>query len=457
MVSMMTAMASVAAASDPVNLAVGDPARKDKTLSVPLDTIMDTASGASITPEELVDRLRDTKILLLGESHTSAEFHRVQAQVLAALQRAGRPVIVGLEMFPYTQQPALDEWRTGTLSEQAFVDRAAWYQHWGYNWGYYRDIFVFARDHRLRMAALNAPRAVVSAVRKKGFKNLTPEEAAHIPADIDLDSADHLTLFKSYFASESGDGATHTSGMSDDAWKAMLGAQATWDATMGHHALQAFREANDPAAIVIVLVGSGHVAYDLGIKRQLARWFDGRVTSIVPVEVAAQTHATTVRASYANFVWGVPAEAFTRYPSLGISAQSLPAAPGTLSVLAVDDDAPAGRAGVTAGDELVAFDGQPITARADLDRRTAAKDWGDVILLTVRRAGKEIVLRIPLQRVERATAAAGAGAAGAYAVAGARVGVAVEAAIGDAVAVSADVAVGAAATALAARPVLPLR
>ena len=87
----------------------------------------------------------------------------------------------------------------GLLTEEGFLATSRWYENWGYNWLYYRDIFLFARDHKLRMFAVNAPRDVVTAVRKKGFKNLTPDEAAHIPTDIDTSSPEHRTLFKSFF------------------------------------------------------------------------------------------------------------------------------------------------------------------------------------------------------------------------------------------------------------------
>ena len=76
----------------------------------------------------------------------------------------------------------------GKLTEERFLQASRWYENWGYNWLYYRDIFLFARDHKLRMFAVNAPREVVTAVRKKGFKNLTPEEAAYIPTDVDTSS-----------------------------------------------------------------------------------------------------------------------------------------------------------------------------------------------------------------------------------------------------------------------------
>ncbi len=445
---MMTGVAS-AQNGEPVNLAVGDPARKDRVLSVSTDVLIDTATGAALPPAALADRLRDTKLLLLGESHTSAEFHRVQRQVIEALHRAGRKVTVGLEMYPYTQQSWLDRWSAGSLDEAAFVDGSNWYEHWGYHWAYYRDIFLFARERRIPMVAVNAPRDVVSAVRRRGFTNLTPEEAAHIPTDIDVSSADHLTLFKSYFTEGPG---THGN-MSDDALKSMLNAQATWDATMGFNAVGALKKYPDPQAIVVVLVGSGHVIYGLGIERQVKRYFDGRVTTLVPVAIdppaskgpadmmtaSASTPATLpVRASFANFIWGVPNEPFPRYPELGLSARPRPAstqpAPATpaagttstgasgtssatsataaaptpppatsaarpLQVLAVDADSPAGRAGVMIGDELVAVDGVPVSGPGNFNRLISEKEWGDVIELRVRRDGAEQTLSVHLQRI----------------------------------------------------------
>ena len=152
------AFATLAAAQEQtLHLAIGDPARKDRQVPVMLDTIIDTSSGQPVMPDELAARLRTTQLLLIGESHTSMEFHKVQLQVIRALNEAGRRVLIGLEMFPYTEQRSLDNWREGLLTEDGFVKLARWYEHWGYHWLYYRDIFVYARDHRLQMTAVNAP------------------------------------------------------------------------------------------------------------------------------------------------------------------------------------------------------------------------------------------------------------------------------------------------------------
>lgn len=374
-------------------LPLGDPARKARELPVTLDTIVDTATGAIVTPDDLAARLQNTRLLLVGESHTSVEFHRVQLQVLRELARSGRPVLIGLEMYPYTEQASLDAWHAGTWSEQEFVDRSRWYEHWGYHWNYYRDIFRFAREHAVRMFAVNAPREVVSAVRKKGFTNLTPEEAAHIPTKIDTDSADHLAFFKA----EMNEGDNPHPGMSDDALKGMLAAQATWDATMGWNAVKALDTVGDPKAVVVVLVGAGHVAYGLGIERQARAYFQGGITSIIPVPISDDDGKpiAAVRASYANYTWGVAGERESAYPSLGLSTVPMP---GGRSVLDVQKDTVGSRAGLQVGDLITSLDGQAFTDKQTFNRVMAGKEWGDVLKVGVKRGAEEMIMAVPLRR-----------------------------------------------------------
>ncbi len=327
-IAAVAALAPVAAAADdPLHLPIGDPARRDREAPVVLDAITDTDSGATLAPAELPPRLAGVRLLLVGEEHTVLDTHAVERRVIEELDRSGRRVAIGLEMFPYTQQPALDDWSAGRLSEDAFLEASHWYKHWGYNWAYYRDVFLYARDHRLRMFAVNAPREVVTAVRKKGFTGLTPEEAAHIPTQIDTTNAEHRRLFRASFAD-----ASFHAGMSEEQWQAMLSAQCTWDATMAFHAVAPLREDDDPKAIVVVLAGSGHVQYGMGIERQARQWYPGRIASVIPVAVADEKGQAvkSVRASYATFLWGVPREGEPAFPELGVAtrAAEAPGGPG---------------------------------------------------------------------------------------------------------------------------------
>lgn len=373
------------------HLAIGAPERRDREAPVVLDAITDTKTGEAITPTELARRLSNTRLLLAGEEHTSAEFHAVQLRVLQALVTAGRRVLIGLEMYPYTEQRVLDQWRDGLLTETGFLRLSRWYDTWGYNWQYYRDIFLLARDHHLPMVAVNTPREVVAAVRKKGLANLSPEEAAHVPAEIDVDDADHLTFFKTTFEGEQG--PVHGTGLSEEMWKNMLSAQCTWDATMGYNAVQALKQTGDPQAIMVVLVGSGHVAYGVGIERQARRWFDGTISSLIPVPVSRPKLGPirSVRASYANFTWGVPDELDAAYPTLGTST-AVGAGEAARKVIMVQKGSAADRAGVTAGDVLVSLDGVPLGDKETLNRLMAAKRWGDTAALGIRRANQDLTL-----------------------------------------------------------------
>ena len=393
----LAAMTLALAADEPDNiykLPVGDPSRREREVPIVLDAITDTATGAVFGPAELPKRLESVRLLLVGESHTDMDSHRIEKRVIEELVRAGRRVTIGLEMYPYTVQAALDDWIAGKLTEEAFLDASRWYRSWGYNWLYYRDIFLFARERRVPLAAINAPRDVVSAVRKKGFQNLTPEEAAHIPTEIDSKNAEHLRLFKASF----GEAGFHA-GMDEAGWQSMLDAQCTWDATMGFHAIQPLRRDDDPRSIVVVIVGAGHVEYGLGIERQVRRSFPGRIASLIPVPVrdAKLGAVEAVQASYANFVWGTPPETDPLYPELGMASRGR-AEDGLLEVLDVEKDSPAEAAGLKMGDVLVSLDGAAVKDRETLSKAMAGKRWGDAAELAVLREGEPVTVRVLLRR-----------------------------------------------------------
>lgn len=373
---------------------LGDPDRRGRTVTPVLDAVLDTATGDLLGPAELARELDGVRLVLAGESHTSQEGHDAQLALVEALHGAGREVIVGLEMFPAPVQAPLDQWSKGLLTEEGFLQIADWYSNWGFPWGYYRDIFLFARDHELPMIALNAPRDVVRSVGQKGIDGLTEEERVHMPPSVDLDSDDHLTLFKSYF---SDDDAMH-SGMDDDQWRTMLAAQSTWDAAMAWRAVEALRER--PDAVMVVLVGSGHVAYGLGIERQArALGFEGDVATVIPLPVADLSGEPVgdVAATYADYLWGLsPAAELPVYPSLGLSTRT--GDDGAITVLFTSPDTPAERAGIAAGDVVTHWNGSPLGSRPELSRRQAETRWGETVVLGIERGEEKLEVPVVLRR-----------------------------------------------------------
>jgi uncharacterized iron-regulated protein len=381
--------------ADPQQLSIGDPARKSRAAAVVLDGITDTAKGEVVTPPEFARRLADVRVLFIGEDHTNGEFHRVQLRAIEALQAAGRKVIIGLEMFPWTSNPALDDWSAGKLTEQQFLEQGKWYETWSHNWGHYREIFGFAREHHLRMVGINAPRDVVRAVRAKGLESLDAEARKHMPPAIDTTSAEHRELVRSYFET---DDLLHSQ-MTPEQIEGMYLAQVTWDSAMGWNAGQALSAKPDPKEIVVVLIGSGHAAYGLGSQRQLAPNFKGGIASLIPVTVRKDdgTLVPTVVASYANFVWGVP---WTQQPTLPVLGVSLAGKIGKepTKIIQIDKGSTAEQAGLKLGDVLRELDGAKLDGTPSLQRKTGDYRWGDAAKLLIERDGQPQTLDIVFRR-----------------------------------------------------------
>ena len=382
-----------------LNLPIGDPARKDREAALVLDGITDAARGDVITPPELAARLDGVRLVFVGESHTDVEFHRVQLRVVQELHQRGRQVLVGLEMYPATaaEQGWLDRWSSDkTLGEEAFLSESHWYKSWGYHWNYYRDIFLFARENGIRMFGVNVPRDVVQTARTKGFEALTPEQKALLPARVDTENAEHQRLFRAFF----GEADSLHGSMPDAMFQGMFRAQCTWDAAMGWNALQALQKHGGDKAIMVVLVGSGHVAYGLGAERQARLWFDGKTASVIPVPIREDEHdplVAKVQASYANFVWGLPPSTDALYPSTGISTPEQKSGE-RYKVINVAKDSPAAAAGFLVGDELVSIDGVAYTDKETVNRLMAGKRWGDSVDYKVLRSGQEQALTVHLRR-----------------------------------------------------------
>lgn len=378
-------------------LPIGDPERRGRNAAVIVDTVIDTRRDEAISVNQMVERLGGTRVLFFGENHTDMDFHRAQLQLIRALHRAGREVMIGLEMFPYTQQPQLDRWTAGELSEAEFLDAADWYTSWGYRWEYYAEIFRFARDADLKMVGINAPREVVKTVRTQGFDALQDDDREHIPESIDTTNDEHRRLFRAYFED---DDTIHMQ-LSNEQWEGMFRAQTTWDAVMGWNAAQAVKRHGGPNAIIVVLIGAGHVTYGLGAERQIRPRYDGGIASVVPVQSVAPDGAavTEVNAAYADFVWGLPPAQPPRFPELGVSlAGMLGSHPN--KIIQVSEGSAAEAAGLAVGDRLMSIDAVPVSSLGTLRAAMAGYYWGDSAEVELIRGDKNIKQTVVFRREE---------------------------------------------------------
>ncbi|GFO60589.1 hypothetical protein GMST_29140 [Geomonas silvestris] len=210
----------------------------------------------SISMPEMVAAAEKTDLVLVGEVHTNKDHHDLQLDLLRSLNQ-GRPrLAIGLEMIPATKQRQLDQWSAGRLSEPSM--RAVFEESWT-DWGLYREIFLFARDHRVPMVALDVPGEVVRKVSQSGFKSLTPKERSYLPVGTSCDLRNpQIALLRKAFAQH----------FQEKVFNYFCEAQTVRNSGMAINLARYLRE--HPGHRVAVLTGVWH-AVKYAIPEQLAR------------------------------------------------------------------------------------------------------------------------------------------------------------------------------------------
>jgi uncharacterized iron-regulated protein len=123
---------------------------------------------------EVVKNVERADVIFIGEIHYNEKHHKAQLDIIRSLQGKKIPVAIGLEMFTPDDQQQLDAWTEGKLDEESFLPVYA--RNWSYGWQLYRDLFIFARDNRIPLIALNIPKPVISKVMAQGKSALQESE-----------------------------------------------------------------------------------------------------------------------------------------------------------------------------------------------------------------------------------------------------------------------------------------
>ena len=265
---------------DPNRLPIGTPGE----VTVQTGQLLNARTARIASVSEVVKASENVRFLLLGESHTSPQHHKMQADIIDAVASTGRPVVVGFEMFTRPIQDELNPWTMGWWTEDEFIQKADWKKQWGFDYALYRPVFETIRSHKIPMIALNVPRSWPHDVAMKGPKGLTEEQQKQIPP-LDLTNSSHRKIF---------DALTGGHPMGPVTPDNMYAAQVLWDTSMADSAVKYLDSHSMPSnTLVIILAGAGHVAYGQGINYRLSQRNAGPSLSVVMVD--AEDKATVSR------------------------------------------------------------------------------------------------------------------------------------------------------------------
>lgn len=230
--------------------------------------ILRVADRRELKPTEFIKEIDKSDIVFVGEVHNKKSHHKVQLEIIKALNGNGKKVAIGVEMFKKEDQKALDKWVSGEIEEAEFSE--IYHRSWGVPWNQYRDIFVFAREKQIPLLGLNVSRSVIRQVVKDGFSSLTPEQLSGLPSGIECKvDATYEEFIKEALGEHAG----------VMPFKNFCEAQMVWDNAMAHNAIE-YLDAN-PASRLVVLAGSGH-SWKRGIPSQVSRLSGYSFSVILP-------------------------------------------------------------------------------------------------------------------------------------------------------------------------------
>ena len=130
--------------------------------------VWDTHAGRFVEVQTAIDRAVAARVVILGEIHDNAEHHRLQAEVLTALLRAGRRPVIAMEQFDREHQAALDAVRASGERDPERIADAGGFDRKGWHWPGYRPLLELAAANDLPILAANLSRQSARALMKTG-------------------------------------------------------------------------------------------------------------------------------------------------------------------------------------------------------------------------------------------------------------------------------------------------
>jgi len=253
-------------------------------------TIISAQLGEPVSLEGLIKDLNRCRITYVGEKHTNVAHHKIQLQIIQALYQRNPDMAVGMEMFDHTYQDVLDQWSKGQLTQKDFLRKSHWYANWRFDFSLYHDILEFIKEHNIPLVGLNIPNHIPPKIREGGIQNLSDEDKAHLPRQIDTSKSAHRDYLKKVF-----EGHKHHFKREVE-FEDFYAAQSVWEDAMAETIAQ---NLND--ALMVVLAGNGHIQFKYGIPDRVYEQTGASFRTIYLAPAGSE-----VKRDIADYIWVTP-------------------------------------------------------------------------------------------------------------------------------------------------------
>ena len=221
---------------------------------------------------DLAASIRPGSIVIVSESHGFSPHHEKQLNALAALQAAGHRVSAGMEHFAYLDQPIVDRFLLGKLTEAEFLKQIGW---GSLSFDFYRRQVFYPLQAGGTTIAINASRTLTGKIAKTGLESLSEQEKAQLPPQFTLGNSLYYERFREVMGEH----------VPKEKVERYFAAQSAWDDTMAWKS-QNFVRAN-PEQVLVILVGDFHAAYGGGLPDRLKARGGAPVLTLSQVDLSS--------------------------------------------------------------------------------------------------------------------------------------------------------------------------
>ncbi|KAB2836101.1 MAG: PDZ domain-containing protein [Candidatus Brocadia sp.] len=365
---------------------------------VAIDDIVHIPTGEKVQFLHLQNFLDCARVIYVGEIHANKASHQVQLKVLkACYEKFGNTFTVGMEMFTRPYQPFLDQWTSGEIDEQKFLEDTHWDKEWGYDYLLYKDIFDFVREKKISLLALNAPKDMVRMVSKKGLKDLSEEEKRLLP---EIDTSDYF--HRVYLERAVREHVDHSAGL-----ERYNDVQSLWEEYMAQTIATYLSSWEGKDKKILVFAGNGHIIYDFGIPKRVFRRNFLPYYTIYPAEFQGNKPTSDqnlfladIPLEPADFVWIIPPPAMQeKRIYLGVQIQKT--SDNKLIIEAITPESPAEKVGFKTGDVILSVDGKMVKSVMELVHYLQTKHFGDTCTVVIERNGNTISCEVSLFEIKQ--------------------------------------------------------
>lgn len=327
--------------SQNAELAISDPLKYVAQFETQVAT-----SSSDLSFKQLKTLLQDKRVIHVGEIHPRYSDHLIQLALLHSLHQHSPNLAIGVEWFQQPFQAWLDAYVLGRIDEAELLHLSQYYQRWRVDFRVLRPILLYARQHQLRILALNAPTELTRQVSSLGRQSLSLEQLANMPTIHPPSPAQQQRLARFF------EGKIPADREVDD----FIFAQRIWDETMAHNAVNFLQ--HNPNHKLAIFAGNFHLAHQQAIPNDMAREMPELQNQ--QVTISSGSFEDYEAGAFDYFVFTDPIS-LAKHARLGARLNTQNAC-----IESIEPDSAAEKAGLKAGDCVIQFDDFRIRHYADL-------------------------------------------------------------------------------------------